>query len=260
MSGIVSLRARLTAQVGRLRIDAELDTGEGTLVLIGPNGAGKSSLLSLILGTRRADTGRLEVGDTVLLDSERSINLPVETRRLGFVPQDYALFPHLTARENIDFALSSAPQKLPRAARAARINALLSDLGIETLGDRRPARLSGGEKQRVALARALSVGPRALLLDEPLAALDVHSRQAVRSFLAGYLRQLGLPTVIVTHDAADARLLGHRIAVMEDGRITRGGTWEQLVAHPASPFVREFVASAGMPDSGTTASPSGSID
>lgn len=238
------LRAQLRASVGRLRIDVELDTAPGTLIIVGPNGAGKSTLLSLLLGASPVEHGRITIGETVLLDTATGLDVPLEARGLGYVPQDYALFPHLSVRENLEFALASAPSRPDRAARSLRVEALLRDLGLEALERRRPRTLSGGEKQRVALARALSVSPRALLLDEPLAALDVHSRREVRRFLGAYLRKLELPTVVVTHDADDARVLGHRIAVLEAGEVTQTGTWPELAAQPASRFIEEFVASA----------------
>ncbi|XXY46582.1 ABC transporter ATP-binding protein [Sorangium sp. So ce269] len=242
--GAESLRARVVARVGRLLLDAELDTGGGTLALVGPNGAGKTSLLSVLLGVLPVERGRVEVGTAVLLDTASGRDVPVEERRIGYVPQDYALFPHLSVRENVAFAVRSAPPRRGGAAEAERVDAMLNELGIAAHAGRRTQALSGGEKQRVALARALSVSPRALLLDEPLAALDVHSRREVRAFLAGYLRALALPTIVVTHDASDARLLGHRIAVLEAGRVTQTGTWDELAARPASRFVEELVASA----------------
>jgi molybdate transport system ATP-binding protein len=245
VSAPVSLQVRVAARVGALRVEVELDTAPGTLVVVGPNGAGKSSLLDLVLGVRAAEQGRVSVGAEVLLDTEAAVAVPLEHRRIGYVPQDYALFPHLSVRENIAFAVASTPRGAERAARAQRSTAILQDLGLAHLADRRTQTLSGGEKQRVALARALSVRPRALLLDEPLAALDVHSRHQVRSFLAAYLKKVALPTIVVTHDAADARLLGDRIAVLECGRVTQTGTWEELAGSPASPFVEEFAGSAG---------------
>ncbi|KYF69898.1 ABC transporter ATP-binding protein [Sorangium cellulosum] len=239
-----SLRARVAARIGRLRLDAGLETGRGTLALVGPNGSGKTSLLSLLLGVLPVERGRVEVGGAVLLDTEAGVDVPVEERGIGYVPQDYALFPHLSVRENVAFAVRSAASRRSVVDRAERVDAMLHELGIAALAHRRTQALSGGEKQRVALARALSVGPRALLLDEPLAALDVHSRREVRAFLADYLRALALPTIVVTHDAADARLLAHRVAVLEAGRVTQAGTWEELAARPASRFVEELVASA----------------
>ncbi|MGA9523124.1 MAG: ABC transporter ATP-binding protein [Myxococcaceae bacterium] len=223
-------------------MDVELETGDGPLVVVGPNGAGKTTVLSLLLGALPAERGRVEVGDEVLLDTEGGIDVPLEDRRLGYVPQDLALFPHLSVRENLAFALGSAPVRLSRSDRAQRIDALLHELGLGHCAERKPGTLSGGEKQRVALARALSIEPRALLLDEPLSALDVHTRSEVRSFLAAYLRTVKLPTVIVTHDPVDAWALGHSVAVLDAGAIVQSGSWSEIVARPASPFVAAFVA------------------
>jgi molybdate transport system ATP-binding protein len=232
------LSAQLRARVGALRVEAEFSTGHGPLVLIGPNGAGKTSVVALLLGILPAEHARIAVDDAVLVDSERGISLPVEARRLGYVPQDYALFPHLSVRENVLFAVRSA------GGREANADTALRELGIHTLADRRPRTLSGGEKQRVALARALSTEPRALLLDEPLAALDVHARREVRAFLAATLARLALPTLVVTHDPADARALGTRIAVLEAGKLTQVGSWDALASRPATQFVAEFVGAS----------------
>ncbi|HET6335376.1 MAG TPA: ABC transporter ATP-binding protein [Polyangiales bacterium] len=238
------LTLRIESRIGALQIDVELETGPGPLVIIGPNGAGKTSLLSSILGVSPVERGRIEVAGAVLVDTAAGIDVPLEHRRLGYVPQDYALFPHLTVRENVEFALASSAA-IERQERAQRVAAVLRDLAISELAERRTRGLSGGEKQRVALARALCVRPQALLLDEPLAALDVHARREVREFLSRYLRELGLPTLVVTHDAADAQQLGSRIAVLEAGRITQRGTWADLAQNPGSKFVEEFIATAG---------------
>lgn len=238
------LHARVTARIGRLVLHADLDTGPGTLVVVGPNGAGKSSLLDLVLGVRPVDRGRVVVGADVLLDTDKGVEVPLEQRRIAYVPQDYGLFPHMSVRDNVGFALASAPSPAGRRGRALRIEEVLHDLGIGALADRRPFSLSGGEKQRVALARALCVRPRALLLDEPLAALDIEARDEVRGFLAAWLTKLDLPTVVVTHDPADASHLGARIAVLEDGKVTQLGRWDDLVARPASRFVERFVSPA----------------
>jgi molybdate transport system ATP-binding protein len=233
----VSLVAEVGLRIGSLVLDIAIETGPGTLVVAGPNGAGKSSFLAALLGILPLQKGRIVVGTTVLADVAAGIDSPVEDRRLGFVPQDYALFPHLNVRRNIEFALESAGV----IRDASYVDSCLHDLGLQALSDRYPRHLSGGEKQRVALARALSVNPQALLLDEPLAALDVSARQEVRLFLSGYLRKLRLPAVLVTHDATDARELGDRIAVLESGRITQTGSWSELVAQPATPFIAAFV-------------------
>ena len=221
-------------------MDVRLDTGGGPLVLVGPNGAGKTTLLLMLLGIRRPESGRIVVGGVTVFDSERRIDVAVEQRRLGYVPQDYALFPHMTVRENVEFARVSRANG-DRVAARVDCRRVLEDFGLSLLGERKTADLSGGEKQKVALARALAANPRALLLDEPLAALDATARREVRAFLASYLAKLDLPAVLVTHDPVDAAVFGHRIAVLERGCIVQIGTWDELRASPASAFVEQFV-------------------
>ncbi len=238
----LSITARVT--LGARRVDVELDSGPGALVLLGPNGAGKSTLLKLALGVITPERGRISVGDDVLFDSLQGVDVPLEQRRLGYVPQHYALFPHLDVAGNVEFALASAAPGLSRVERARRVSAQLDELGLLGLAKRQPGSLSGGEQQRLALARALVVGPRALLLDEPLAALDVYARREVRAFLGEWLRRVSLPAIVVTHDAADARALGARVAVLEDGRVTQQGAWTELCERPASAFVEALTSSA----------------
>lgn len=235
------LGAVIIGRVGSLRIEARFDTSAGPLVLVGPNGAGKTTLLLMLLGIRRPDSGRIVVGDTTLFDSERRVDVAVEERRLGYVPQDYALFPHMTVLENVEFARTSGAGR-DRTSVQADARRILADFGLSTLADRQTTDLSGGEKQKVALARAIAARPRALLLDEPLAALDATARREVRAFLASYLARLDLPAVLVTHDPADAAAFGHRIAVLESGRIVQTGTWDELRVSPASRFVEQFVS------------------
>jgi molybdate transport system ATP-binding protein len=230
-----TLSAHIRADVGVLHLEVELDIGEGTLVLIGPNGAGKTSLLELVLGVRRPSSGRVVVGGRCLFDDSSGVDVPVEQRRLGYVPQDYALFPHMTVRDNIAFAVSGERTTAREVAQR-----VLLEQGLEDLAHRRPTTLSGGEKQRVALSRALAMKPSALLMDEPLAALDVHHRRAMREHLLSVLRAHPLPTLLVTHDPEDARVLGDRIAVLEAGRLTQVGTVGELTARPKTSFVGEF--------------------
>ena len=244
MTRALSLRARLAARVGKLSLEVELDTGTGTLVVVGPNGAGKTTLLSMLLGVLPVSRGHIAVGDAVLLDTERGVNIPIEQRQFGYVPQDYGLFPHLTVAQNIGFALSCVRPRLGRTEHRHKLEAVLDKLELESHKGRHPRTLSGGEKQRVALARAICLEAHALLLDEPMAALDVLSRREVVASLAASLDTLALPAIVVTHDPYEAQVLGHRIAVLEAGRITQCGTWSELVASPASPFVERFVASA----------------
>lgn len=243
MSTASNLKASFCAKRGRLTLDVELDSTGGTLALVGPNGSGKTSLLSALLGIVPIERGRIQVGDQVLVDTETGIHVPLEARRLAYVPQDYALFPHLSVGQNVAFAMTSSAKG--RAPTPRTIHAALDRLGVAELADRFPQTLSGGEKQRVALARALSINPRGLLLDEPLAALDVHTRRSVRNFLGEALARLTIPTILVTHDPADARVIASRIIVLEAGKITQHGSWTELATRPASPFVEEFVSLAG---------------
>lgn len=245
MSTKDALHFALAARVGPLQLDVAMEVGPQTLVLVGPNGAGKTSLIELVLGARVADRGHVQIGNELLFDRETGVDVPLEHRRIGYVPQDYALFPHLSVRGNIEFALGSVANGSSAEVRREQADRLLDELGLRAYAERRPDTLSGGEKQRVALARALSVNPRALLLDEPLAALDVHSRNEVRSFLAEYLAKVERPTIVVTHDAEDARALGGEVAVLEAGRITQRGTFELIERNPATAFAQAFVGAQG---------------
>lgn len=236
------LEFSLQGEVGTLSLDASLRTGGGPLVLIGQNGAGKSTLLRMILGIIKPRAGRVVVGGRVLFDSLGGVDLSPEERHLGYVPQGYALFPHLSSLGNVSFALAAREPRLSALARRVRATALLERLGVAWAADRRPASLSGGEKQRVALARALAASPEALLLDEPLAALDANRRGQVRSFLAEHLSELALPAIVVTHDLMDAKGLGRVIAVLEHGSIVQTGTLDEIMEKPASPFVTDFVS------------------
>jgi molybdate transport system ATP-binding protein len=175
-------------------------------------------------------------GDEVWLDRAEGIDLPPERRGVGYVFQEYALFAHLPAWRNVAYGLRG----IPRAARRQTANELLDRFGIADLADARPATLSGGERQRVALARALAVRPKALLLDEPLSALDARTRRSAGRELGIVLRESGVPAVLVTHDFTEAALLGDRVAVIDAGRIVQEGTAAELAAAPAGAFVADF--------------------
>jgi molybdate transport system ATP-binding protein len=235
------LEIDLQGGVGGLEIDVKLAVGAGPLALVGPNGSGKTTLLHMILGVLRPRAGRVVLDGDVLFDAARGIDVPIDQRRLGYLPQHYALFPHMTVLENVAAPLGWRRPAPPRAARRDQAMALLADLGIADLAARRPATLSGGERQRAALARALAAGPRALLLDEPLAAADVAARRTVRRFLRETLTRLALPAIVVTHEPADAAALAERIAVLEAGRLVQTGALAELAAAPATPFVAELV-------------------
>lgn len=232
------MKLSFQARVGTCEVDLSVESPSLHWVLTGPNGAGKTTLLELMLGLIPAQAAFLQLGERVLVDTRGQVSTPTEKRRLAYVPQDGALFPHLTVRENIAFAVESA------GGGNEDIDSALASLQLQPLQHQLPAQLSGGEKQKVALARALSTRPLALLLDEPLASLDVVSRKSVRHFLAETLSGLQLPTVVVTHDPADARALGDFFVVLEKGRVSQCGTWTELATNPACSFVREFVSPA----------------
>jgi molybdate transport system ATP-binding protein len=233
---VTVLAARLELRRGAFGLTVDLEAGPGPLLVTGPNGAGKTTLLLAVLGAVRPTAGRLALGGEVLFDRALGIDLPAEDRRIAYVPQDYGLFPHLSVQENVTFGLF----RLGPAERAARAARALAELGVAGVAERSPSRLSGGERQRVALARALAMEPRALLLDEPLAALDAPTRSHFRVFLAEHLRRLDVPALVVTHDADDARALGGEMLVLEAGRIAERGGVEALRSAPASAFSRAF--------------------
>jgi ABC-type sulfate/molybdate transport systems ATPase subunit len=232
------LELDIDARVGQLELRARLAT-RGPLVLVGPNGSGKTSLLRILLGVIQPHRGRIALGDTILFDSAAGKNLPTEARGLAYVPQDLGLFPHMSVLENVEFALANLTPRPRQITQLAQ--RFLEELEIGELAPRRPGTLSGGEKQRVAMARALAARPRALLLDEPLAAMDASARRQIRSFLAAHLARLELPSLVVTHDPAAAAVLGQQIAVMEKGQIVQTGTFGELRAQPLSPFVAELL-------------------
>ena len=223
------LRASLEATVAGLAVDLEVEQRQ-CVAVAGPSGAGKTTLLRALAGLSPA-TGLIECGGQTWLASERGIDLPAERRRVGFVFQDYALFPHMTAVANVAFADGDR----------SRARGLLGRLGISAdAAERTPAELSGGERQRVALARALARDPALLLLDEPLAARDPRTRARAARELAALLRTIQVPTVLVTHEFAEAATLADEVAVLDAGRIVQRGPARDLAARPASGFVADF--------------------
>jgi molybdate transport system ATP-binding protein len=236
-----ALEVDVAGTAGALAIDVAFSASAAApLVLVGPNGAGKTTALMMILGALAPGRGRVSLDGAALFDRARGIDVPVERRRIGFVPQRYALFPHLDVVGNVAYGVRAAS----RDERERRAREALAELDASVLAARRPTQLSGGEMQRVALARALAGRPRALLLDEPLAALDVSVRRDTPRFLAERLRALAIPTVIVTHDLADAGALDGDVVVLEAGVIAQRGRLPELVARPETEFVRQFVAGA----------------
>ena len=234
------LAARLADRRGAFELDVELVAAPGaTTVLVGESGAGKTSVLRLLAGLDRPARGRVTVNGAAWLDTDRDLALPPWRREVGYVPQDYALFPHMTAAENVAFGLNS--RRLAMAERRTRVRDALAAAGASGLADRLPHRLSGGEQQRVALARALAPAPALLLLDEPLAALDLRTRRLVRAELRELLTRLTCTTVYVTHSPLEALVFGDRIVVLEGGRVTQEGPREELLRYPRSPFIAELM-------------------
>jgi molybdate transport system ATP-binding protein len=210
------------------RLELALAVGRETFALVGPSGAGKTTVLRAVAGLVRPERGRVVLDGEVLFDAEAGIALSPEERRVGFVFQDYALFPHMTVAQNVAYGSRNGTGEL------------LERFRISHLAGAKPGEISGGERQRVGLARALARNPGVLLLDEPLSALDPHTRAALRLELKELLDALDLPVLLVTHDFHDAAVLAHRVAALADGRIRQVGTASELIAAPADAFVASF--------------------
>ena len=234
------LELDVTTRLGELQLAVSLRAGRDCLALAGPSGAGKTTLLRIVAGLLAPSRGRVRCGDEIWLDTERDIRVAAERRRCGFVFQDHALFPHLSALDNVAYGLHA----LPRARRRARAQEELERFGLGGRHAARPRELSGGERQRVALARALAPEPRALLLDEPLRALDARTHAHARAELSELLQAAPVPSLLVTHDFAEAALLAEEVAVIDGGRIVQRGTPAQLAEAPASAFVADFTGAS----------------
>ena len=247
----------LEAAAGTFRLNAALRVDAGlTLVLFGPSGSGKSLLLRSIAGIHQPVRGRILLDGVPLLDSGRGIDVPPQRRRLGYVPQSYALFPHLTVAENVGFGLRG----LARDERGRRVESLLGSFQLEGLAERRPAQLSGGQQQRVALARALAVEPRVLLLDEPFAALDAPLRRLLRRELQTLRHRFGFAMVFVTHDLADACALGDAIAVVDAGQVVQVGAPADVLYRPANPIVARLTGMRNVFPARVVAAAEGGLD
>jgi iron(III) transport system ATP-binding protein len=209
------------------------------LVLLGPSGCGKTTTMRAIVGLETPDTGRIEVGDQVVFDAARGINIPTNKRRMGMVFQSYAIWPHKSVSENVSFPLEQ--QHLSRAEIRKRVRETLDLVGLAHLEDRGASFLSGGQMQRVALARSVVGQPRVLLLDEPLSNLDAKLREKLRFELREIQQRLGTTTVYVTHDQTEALALADRVAVMRDGRIVQIDRPDALYKRPRNTFVADFL-------------------
>jgi multiple sugar transport system ATP-binding protein len=219
--------------------DVNLEIADGEfLVLVGPSGCGKSTLLRMIAGLEDASDGTIEIGGRDVTD------LPPRNRDIAMVFQSYALYPHMTVRQNLGYGLKA--RRTPKDEIARRVTEVGEMLGLGELLDRKPAQLSGGQRQRVAMGRAIVRKPQAFLLDEPLSNLDAQLRVGMRASLAQLHQKLGVTTVYVTHDQTEAMTLGHRVAVMRDGRLLQVDRPQQLYEHPRDVFIAAFTGSPGM--------------
>jgi len=234
----MALRVRFSHPLRSYRASADLTVERGeTVALVGPSGAGKTTVLRVVAGLLRPEQGVVSLDGEVLLDTEKRVDIAPEHRRVGYLFQEYALFPHLDVWHNVRFG----------AQRNADVDPLLERFRIAGLAKARIDELSGGERQRVALARALARDPALLLLDEPLSALDTHTRAGVRVELRELLDELRLPAILVTHDFEDAATLAHRVGVISEGEVLQLATPTDLVATPRDAFVASFTGATVLP-------------
>ncbi len=231
------LAVSITKRLPGFTLDVSWEADDPVVALFGPSGAGKTLTLHCLAGLVRPDAGRIVVNGRVFDDLEQGVHLPPQTRRLGYVFQGYALFPHLTVAENVGFGLRDCPREMRRQ----RTREVLARLGLGQVADRHPRELSGGQQQRVALGRALAPDPELLLLDEPLSALDAPLRRQLREELGRLIREWGKTVVLVTHDLAEAYQLGERLVVYEAGRVVQAAPKEELLLRPASERVARLI-------------------
>jgi molybdate transport system ATP-binding protein len=231
------LEIDIALRLGSFDLQVRLQAAQGITVLFGPSGAGKSLTLQCVAGLVRPDAGRIVAGARALFDSEAGVDLPPRDRRVGYVPQEYALFPHMTVAQNIAFGLGDRPQGQAREM----AHEMLEIMGLSELAGRRPGALSGGQQQRVALGRALVRRPRVLLLDEPFAALDAPVRSQLRGQVRDLQRRFGVPMLFVTHDLAEASFIADQIAVLESGKTRQVGLPGEVLMRPADLLVARAV-------------------
>lgn len=233
----VRIAKRFPSAESGFALDISADFPPGITILFGPSGAGKTTLLDCVAGLLAPDTGRISIGDRVLFDRDRRTNIPIRQRKVGYVFQDLALFPHLSVRRNLAYGLCS----LPKNRQNERIEKIVQSFRISHLLDRRPSKTSGGERQRVALARALVTDPDVLLLDEPLAALDAPTKSRIIEDLRTWNRDHRIPVLYVTHNREEVFALGERVAVLENGGLEAQGTPHEVMTVPRQETVAQLV-------------------
>ncbi|MHA6346115.1 molybdenum ABC transporter ATP-binding protein [Roseivivax sp. CAU 1761] len=222
----MSLAVRMRHRMGAFALDVDITAPDGVTVLFGRSGSGKTSVVSAVAGLLRPEAGRIRLGDRVLYDSARGLDVPVHRRRVGYVFQEARLFPHLSVRDNLGYAARVARRPAAGLGRIAEL------LGIGPLLERRPGALSGGEAQRVAIGRALLAEPEILLMDEPLAALDAARKAEILPYLERLRAETGVPILYVSHNLAEVARLATHVVVMEAGRVRRAGPAEDVLSDP----------------------------
>jgi molybdate transport system ATP-binding protein len=232
----MTLHARVRTQLGTLHLECDISVDANmTVAILGPNGAGKTTLLRAVAGLVAVDEGRIEVDEAVFEDTATGTWLTPEARRVGFVFQDHGLFPHLSVLDNVAFGLRA--RRMDRRTANAKAGAWLERVDLAKYASSRPSALSGGQSQRAALARVLVTDPQALLLDEPLAAVDASARLELRRALREHLSTFAGVRLIVTHDPLEAASLAERVVVLEDGRVTQEGTFTEVSTRPRSAWI-----------------------
>jgi molybdate transport system ATP-binding protein len=233
----VSLRKHLPSEGREFSLEVEFHTAAGITILFGPSGAGKTTLLDCVAGLTTPDSGRIAIGDRVWFNTSQHVDVPVANRRVGYVFQNLALFPHLTVEQNVQYGLAH----LPPAERAAQASAILQAFRIPHLASRYPREISGGESQRAALARTLVTNPAVLLLDEPLAALDAATKSKIIDDLRQWNQAHRIPILYVTHSREEVFALGDRVIVLDAGRIVAQGTPHEVISAPLQETVAQLV-------------------
>jgi molybdate transport system ATP-binding protein len=255
----MTLQAQVRRTLGGFHLELDISSGGGeTIAILGPNGSGKTTAFRCLAGLLAVDTGRIELDGELLDDPAVGVFVPPERRAVGVVFQDYLLFPTLSALENVAFGMRA--RGIARAEARARAMGWLERVGLTDHAEHRPVELSGGQAQRVALARALATEPRLLLLDEPLAALDVATRSEVRRDLRRHLATFEGVRLIVTHDPVDAYALADRVVILEGGRVVQEGLLSAVTAQPRSRYIADLVGVnllSGMADHGTISTATG---
>ncbi len=223
-------RFRPMAESAGFTLDIDFQSSAGSIVLFGPSGSGKTLTLDCIAGFTRPDEGRILLDDVILYDAASSVHLPPQSRRCGYVFQNYALFPHMTLRQNLMFAA----RRHPRLQRHRRVNEMLERFGLTEVAGRRPHQLSGGQKQRCSIARALIVEPKLLLLDEPARGLDAPLRQQLYEVIRQVREEFGTPVLVVTHDLEECFELGEEMLILREGKLVQTGPPARIIEQPAN--------------------------